>query len=296
MASADAKLAKHSGRTIQGSTRLVGIIGDPISHTLSPRMHNAAFEALGIDFAYVPFQADGAHLKDVIRSIGALGLVGINVTVPFKEKVLRYLDRTTPDAAAIGAVNTIVHDGRFLIGYNTDAEGFRLALLAAGLRLRGKRVLVVGAGGSARAVIHALAAAGAADVVIANRTVAKARKLARTFGKREGRIRAADLEILDDIDFLADRQLVVNCTPLGLKGSSFFDYAVESTPEDCLHFDLAYGKRPTPFLEAAAAIGRPVLDGRHMLAHQGALAFKLFTGRRAPLDVMLAALGVAAPS
>jgi shikimate dehydrogenase len=277
---------------IKGSTRLVGIIGDPISHTLSPRMHNAAFAELGLDYAYVPLQANGLRIKDVVRSIAALGFAGINVTVPFKEKVLRYLDRTTADAAAIGAVNTIVNDGRHLIGYNTDAEGFRLALVGAGLRLRGKRVLVVGAGGSARAVVYALAQAGASDIVIANRTISKARKLATTFGKRPGVLRAADLEVLDDIDLLSDRQLVVNCTPLGLKGSSFFDYAVESTPEDCLHFDLTYGTQPTPFLRAAAAAKRPVLDGRHMLAHQGALAFKLFTGRRAPIDTMLAAIGI----
>jgi shikimate dehydrogenase len=278
---------------IDGTTRVIGILGDPIDHTLSPRMHNAAFRELSLDYVYVPFRTDERHLREALRSIGALGLVGCNVTVPFKEKVLRWLDRTSETALRIGAVNTIHADasGR-LIGDNTDVDGFHQSLLAHDFRPRGKRVLIIGAGGSSRAVLYALLRAGAADIVIANRTASKARKLARQLGGRGGNARGTELEILDDIDFLADRQLVVNCTPIGLKGSSFLDYAVEATPPDCLHFDLAYGRKLTPFLEEARRARRPYIDGRHMLVHQGAAAFKIFTGRRAPVETMLRAVGI----
>lgn len=278
---------------IEGTTRVVGILGDPIDHTLSPRMQNAAFRELDLDYVYVPFRADPRRLREAIRSVGSLGIVGFNVTVPYKEQVLRWLDRTSETATKVGAVNTISTDNRgLIIGDNTDVEGFHQALLANGFRPRGKRVLVVGAGGSSRAVIHALLKAGAADVLIANRTPSKATKLARQLGGRGGKARGTVLDVLDDIDVLADRQLVVNCTPLGLKGSEFFDYAVEATPPDCLHFDLAYGSKLTPFLESAKKAKRPLIDGRHMLVHQGAAAFKIFTGRRAPVETMLRAVGI----
>ncbi|MFT4569960.1 MAG: shikimate dehydrogenase [Hyphomicrobiaceae bacterium] len=293
-AAAPARKKPRQLAQIDGTTRVVGILGDPIDHTLSPRMHNAAFRELELDYVYVPFRADPRRLRDAVRAIGWLGLVGFNVTVPYKEKVLRWMDRTTETAAAVGAVNTIHMDSKGrLLGDNTDVEGFLQALRSHDFRPRRKRVLVIGAGGSSRAVIYGLLNAGATDVVIANRTVSKAKKLARQFGGRGGKARGTDLEILDDIDFLSSRQLVVNCTPVGLKGSEFLDYAVEATPPECVHFDLAYGEKLTPFLEAAKKAKRPLIDGRHMLAHQGAAAFKLFTGRKAPIDVMLRAIGVA---
>ncbi len=278
---------------VSGTTRVVGILGEPINHTLSPRMHNAAFAELGLDYVYVPFRATKQTLREAIKSIRTMGVVGFNVTVPFKEDCLRLLERTSDTARAIGAVNTIyLSDGR-LVGENTDAPGFHQALLAHGFRPRGKRVLVIGAGGSARAVVHSLVATGAADIVIANRTAAKARKLARQLGGEAANIRTADLEILDDFDFLATRQLVVNSTSVGLGGGAFLDYDADSTPDDCVHFDLAYAEGPTPFLKLAEKAERPTIDGRHMLVHQGALAFKLFTGRKAPVEVMAKAIGIA---
>jgi len=277
---------------IEGSTRVVGIFGDPVDHSLSPRMHNAAFAALGIDFVYVPLRTTRKRLHEAVRAIRVMGLAGVNVTVPFKEEIAAYVDRNTETAKAVGAVNTIFLDGNRLVGDNTDAPGFVAALAAHGFRSRGKRALVVGAGGSAQAVVFGLLSAGAVDVVVCNRTLARAEKTVRRFKKHRATLRAAPLDVLDDFDFLETRQLVVNCTPLGLKGETFPDYDVESTPSDCLHFDLAYREEPTPFLTLAAAHGRPTIDGRSMLVHQGALAFKLFTGRKAPVDVMAAAVGL----
>ena len=280
----------QSGARVEGTTRVVGILGNPVDHSLSPRMHNAAYAALGLDYVYVPFRAMPDGIRGVVRAMRTLGIVGFNVTVPYKQDVVRLVDRVTDTAAAIGAVNTIWRDEDEIVGENTDAEGFVTALRWHGEKVRGARVLVIGAGGSARAVLYALKSGGAKDVVLANRTAAKAAKLAKEFGAK-----AAPLGALADKALLASRTLVVNCTPVGLKGGDFLAYDARETPRDCVHFDLAYGKGLTPFLELARLARRPLVDGRHMLVHQGAAAFRLFTGRKAPLDVMLAAVGVQKP-
>lgn len=305
---------------VAGTTRVVGILGDPVDHSLSPRMHNAAYAAAGLDYVYVPFRATAATIRGAVRALRTLGIVGFNVTVPFKQDVVRLVDRLTPTAEAIGAVNTVYRDGDDVVGDNTDAFGFSEALRSHGVRVRGARVLVIGAGGSARAVLHALGEGGAADVVLANRTRAKAARLVREFGGpapgaaqaagargssnvRTSRVatsraapafRAAGLDAAEDAALLATRTLVVNCTPVGLKGGDYLGYAAAATPKACVHFDLAYGQGLTPFLALAARHGRPVLDGRWMLAHQGAAAYRRFTGRKAPVDVMLAAIGAPA--
>lgn len=295
------RIARRSGRAaaragarpaaaarVEGTTRVVGILGDPVDHSLSPRMHNAAYAALGLDYVYVPLRATRESIRDAVKAIRTLGLVGCNVTVPFKQDVVRLVDRLTPAADAIRAVNTIYRDGDDVVGDNTDAYGFAEALRSHGAKLRGARVLVIGAGGSARAVLHALREGKAADVVLANRTVDTARKLAREFG-----VTATDLSVLHHEALLASRTLVVNCTPVGLKGGAFLDYAAGPTPKACVHFDLAYSRTGlTPFLALAAKAGRPVIDGRHMLVHQGAAAFRRFTGKKAPVDVMLREVGV----
>jgi len=278
---------------VEGTTRVVGIFGDPVDHSLSPRMHNAAFEALGLDYVYVPLRPTARTIAEAVVAIRALGLVGVNVTVPFKQDVIDHLDTVSDDARAVGAVNTILasKNGR-LAGANTDVEGFAGALRAHGVRLRGKRALLIGAGGAARAVVQSLVAAGAADVVIANRTLANARSLAADFGEGAGVLHARGLDALEDTDLLADRDVVINSTSVGLKGGAFPGYSIEATAVDCVHFDLAYGEKPTAFVCAAEGAGRPAIDGRYMLLYQGTAAFKLFTGRKAPADVMAQAIGI----
>ena len=254
-------------------------------------MHNAAFRELELDYAYVPLRTTARRLKEAVRSITTLGFAGVNVTVPFKRAVMRHMDKLTDTAKAVGAVNTIHPEGNKLIGENTDAPGLTAALSAAGFRPRGKNVLVIGAGGAARAAVWALASAGAIDIIIANRTVSKAKKLAREMARRGSMIQATGLDSLEDFDLLDSRQLVVNSTPLGLKGETL-EYDIDSTQPDCIHFDLAYGDKLTPFLKQASAKKRPIIDGRYMLVHQGALSFKLFTGRKAPLETMARAIGL----
>lgn len=273
---------------VEGTTRVVGILGNPVDHSLSPRMHNAAYAALGLDFVYVPFRATPDTIGGVVRAMHTLGIVGFNVTVPYKQDVVKLVDRLTPTAKAIGAVNTIYRDGSEIVGDNTDAAGFTEALRLHGVKVRGAQVLVIGAGGSARAVLHALRECGARDVVLANRTVANARKLAREFGAT-----AVGLDALAHDALLASRHLVVNSTPVGLRGGAYLPYRASATAKGCMHFDLAYSRTGlTPFLTLARKASRPVLDGRHMLVHQGGVAFRRFTGKKAPVAVMLEAVGL----
>ncbi|MGH7786252.1 MAG: shikimate dehydrogenase, partial [Candidatus Binatia bacterium] len=272
---------------ISGRTRVVGIIGDPVAHSRSPAMHNAAFAALGLDWVYAPFPVAGRDVRDAVRAVRALGLAGVNVTVPHKEAVLRHLDGLSDLARAVGAVNTIVNRDGQLHGDNTDVAGFALAL-PPGTRLRGRRAVVIGAGGSARAVLAGLAQKGIGDIVLVNRTLARGRGLARQFG-RQVPVIALPLAAAADPAVLREAAVVVNTTSIALGGGAFPPLACTATPADCLFFDLLYG-RDTEFLQRARAARRASIDGGEMLVRQGAAALALWTRRRAPLDVMRNAL------
>ena len=279
---------------ISARTQIVGIIGDPVAHSLSPAMHNAAFRALKLDFAYVAFPVRPAYVRQAIEGIRGLGIAGANVTVPHKERVIRWLDSISPTARRAGAVNTIVQrDGR-LHGENTDVIGFLHALRDGGLRVRGRRALVIGAGGVARAVVTALAEGKARTVTVANRTVTRARQLTRTFHATAVHMVGAPLTVLQEREVLSSLDLIVNATSVGLHGEPFLSLAYDATPPSCVFVDLIYGRR-TDFLARAGRARRRRLDGSGMLVHQGAAAFKLWTGRAAPVAVMRAALRAAAP-
>jgi shikimate dehydrogenase len=277
---------------ISGRTQIVGIIGDPVAHSLSPAMHNAAFRALKLDYVYVTFHVRHDDVRQALGGIRALGIAGVNVTVPHKERVIRWLDSVSPTARRAGAVNTIVHRNGQLHGDNTDIAGFLEALRDAKFQLRHRRALVIGAGGVARAVLTALAQGQAAAVTVANRTVPRARRLARVFRSKTLQATAASLAALQDRELLAAVDLIVNATSVGLHGERFFPLAYAATRPSCLFVDLIYRER-TDFLIRAEHAGRRVLDGRGMLLHQGAAAFRLWTGHAAPVAVMRAALQIA---
>ncbi len=279
---------------ISGRTQIVGIIGDPVAHSLSPAMHNAAFRVLELDFVYVPFHVRPALLRAAVAGLRALGAAGVNVTVPHKERVMAFLDSVSETGRRAGAVNTVVNRDGQLHGENTDVTGFLRALGEVKFRVRGARVLIIGAGGSARAVLTALAEGHAAAVTIANRTVRRARQLARSFGPTGMHLSATGLQSLTDARLLAAVDLVVNTTSVGLRGEQFFPLAYAATRRNCLFFDLVYG-RATAFLTAAGRASRRTVDGTSMLLHQGAAAFTLWTGRRAPLAVMRRALRAGTP-
>jgi len=268
--------------TAAGShTRVAAVIGFPVRHSLSPAMHNAAFRELGLDWVYVACDVAPDAAGAAFAGARALGFVGLSVTIPHKAAALAAVDEVSDTARDIGAVNTVtpLGDGR-LRGDNTDAPGFLASLADEGFQPAGRVCAVVGAGGAARAVVHALAGAGAAEIVVVNRTTARAEEVAALAG-RAGRIGvAADV---------AGADLVVNATPLGLPGSDALPFDPSLVGHGHLVVDLVANPAVTPLMRAAAVRGARVAGGVGMLVHQGALAFELWTGRPAPVGVMRAA-------
>lgn len=271
---------------------MVGVIGWPVSHSISPPMHNAAFQAMGLDWCYIPLPvstADPAMTGAAVRGLPALGLRGANVTVPHKQAVMPHLDWLTPAAEAIGAVNTIrvEEDGR-LSGDNTDARGFIADLREHDVALAGKRAVVLGAGGSARAVVFGLAEAGCLSVAILNRTVEKAHDLAMDIRRFFPHCRLSGHEPKHLALMASEADLIVNCTSLGMTPNT------ETTPwddaiafrKDHVVYDLVYNPPQTRLLQKAAADGAQAINGLGMLIWQGAIAFERWTGQMPPVDVM----------
>lgn len=267
-------------------SQVVGVIGNPVAHSLSPRLHNAAFDALGLDWVSVGFCVEPTGLSDALCGIRALGLLGVSVTMPHKARVAELVDRLSDTAALLGAVNCIAHDRDELVGHNTDGEGFVASLRReARFEPAGRRCVVVGAGGAARAVVSALAAAGAEAVVVVARTRAAARRAA-ALGEVAGRpgtmadVRGADL--------------VVDATPVGMTGTDTAGAPPVVDPEllgpGQLVVDLVYDPEITPLLSAAMARGASVLGGLGMLVHQAAIQLRLWTGLDPPVDAMWAAV------
>lgn len=279
--------------TLTGRTKVVGVWGHPVGHSRSPAMQNAALQALDLAWVYVPFDVAPADAPAALAGLRALGLVGVNVTVPLKERVLPLLDEVEESAARIGSVNTIHNrDGR-LYGYSTDGDGFLRSLEAAGQPTRGRQVLLLGAGGSARAVAFALAGQGC-RCQISNRTGARAEALAadvsRWFPGAASAVGwGAPAENFD---------LLVNTTSLGMSPN---EDALPALPPDAFAghpfvYDLVYVPAQTRLLAAAAAAGCGTMNGVQMLVWQGALSLALWTGRRPeemPVAVMEAAVRAA---
>jgi shikimate dehydrogenase len=278
-------------KEIRGTTRVVAILGDPVEHSRSPAMHNAAFAALGLDFVYVALRVRPPDLRGAVLGVRALGFAGLNVTVPHKEAIVPLLDHLSSAARGIGAVNTVVRRGQRLEGHNTDAEGFRRAIVKLGFRPRRKSALLLGAGGSARAVAWALADGGIGALTILNRTIDRAKLLAGAIRAHGGpAIDTGALSAARRNEAVATADLIVNCTSLGLDGRSAPPIAIAATRKDCLFYDLVYGARPTPLVRAARRHGRRAADGLGMLLEQAGLGFRLWTGREPPPDVMAKAL------
>jgi len=275
-----------SGRPpLSGHTRVVGVIGDPVAHSLSPTLHNAAFEALGLDWVYVAFPVPRGRGADAVVAVRALGLAGFNVTMPHKEDVAGACDELTPDAAALRSVNTVVAlpDGRTL-GDSTDGPGFLDALADGSIAVAGQPVLVLGAGGAARAVVLALGRVGADVTVAARRPDAADAAAALAPGGRTVPFGAVDP---------APFAVVVNATPLGMSGGDALPVDPEALHAGQAVVDLVYHPADTPLLTAARAQGATAVNGLGMLVHQAARSFTLWTGQPAPLDAMRAAVTTA---
>jgi shikimate dehydrogenase len=267
-------------REISGTTRLAGVIGTPIGHSLSPAIFNAAFDELGLDWVFLAFDVPAGQAPAALDAMRTLGLAGLSVTMPHKDAVAEVVDHCTPEAAALRAVNCVVPTADGLVGDNTDGAGFLDALRAdVGFEARGRRVVVIGAGGGARAIVRAAARAGATDVAVVNRTAARAHEAAAL---AEGVGRVADHSAIGGAD------LVVNATSIGMgDGAVPFDPALLQ-PGQVLA-DIVYHPSPTPLLSAARDRGVTAVGGLGMLVHQAGHAFRLWTGRDAPIAAMAAA-------
>jgi shikimate dehydrogenase len=274
---------------VSGKTKICGLIGDPVEHSMSPAMQNAAFRKLGLDYLYLPFRVKKEELGQAIAGMRALNIRGLNVTVPHKVAVIQFLDKLDPLAEKIGAVNTIVNDDGVLTGYNTDATGFLQALLERKIEPKGKRAVILGAGGASRAISFILADRGA-RLTILNRQLeldwAKelARRISQTFSQK---VKALELSRENLAVVLKKADILVNATSVGMRPS------VNKTPVpgDLLRpglivYDIVYNPMKTRLLREAEVVRASTISGVDMLVWQGALAFEKWTGQKAPAELM----------
>jgi len=274
-------------RSISGKIKLCGVIGDPIEHSVSPAMHNAAFNKMGLDYFYVSFRVKQEDLGKAIEGMKALNIRGLNVTIPHKVAVIPFLDKLDPLAEKIGAVNTIVNDDGTLTGYNTDATGFLQALLEKGIEPEDKKVVILGAGGAARAISFILAERGS-KLVILNRTVDKAEECANRVSQVFGRkIEALKLDEENLARALGEADILVNTTSVGMS-PNIDEIPVPSTllKSALIVFDIVYNPIKTRLQREAEKAGAKTISGIEMLVWQGALAFEKWTDVKAPIKLM----------
>ncbi len=281
---------------LDGETRVVGVIGWPVRHSLSPAMQNAAISALGLNWIYVPYEVSPTRLEEALDGMRALGITGLNVTVPHKQGVAELVDELGETARALGAVNTIWNKDGFLFGYNTDGDGFLRALRESGETVEGKRAALIGAGGSGRAVAYALARDGVSALTIVNRTVQRGLEVADLVREHVPvDVSAVALNSAEAEAAIREADIIVDSTPCGMYPDVDAPAVI---PGDWLRegqcvCDLVYTPRETSLLKLARARNARPLGGTGMLVYQGAIALERWTGMAAPVDVMKDALLVA---
>jgi|TARA_B100000315_G_scaffold107757_1_gene98888 shikimate dehydrogenase len=274
---------------ISGKTKICGLIGDPIEHSMSPAMHNTAFKNRGLDYVYLPFRVAKARLGEAILGVKALNIRGLNVTIPHKVSVIPLLDELDPLAEKIGAVNTIINNDGVLKGYNTDAHGFLRAMLEQDIEPDGKSIVMLGAGGASRAISFILAERGA-NLVILNRqleldwAVKLGNSISRTFGRK---VKALELNEQNLTPVLRKANILVNTTSVGMRpNTNETPIPARLLESDLVVFDIVYNPVKTKLLTEAESAGAKAISGLEMLVWQGALAFEMWTGLTAPLEIM----------
>lgn len=280
---------------LSGKTSVIGIFGDPVEHSLSPRMQNAAIEAGGIDAVYVPFHVTAAQLCDAITGLRAMSLRGVNLTIPHKEAACHLVDELDEQAVLIGAINTIVNEDGHLKGYNTDGIGLLNALQQElGVDVSGLRVLLVGAGGACRAALVALCQARVAWLGIANRTRERSLGLIESLAQKFPGTAFAEyaLEASLNSEIPEPVDLLINTSAVGLRGEAFGFQVACCVKSGGAVFDMVYGSAPTQLVREARQHGLAVADGLGMLSAQGEAAFQLWFGSAPESHVMRQALGM----
>lgn len=273
--------------TISGKTHLYAVIGDPIAHTLSPAMHNAAFQALGIDAVFLAFKVAPGQVADAIRGMRGMGIRGLNVTMPDKDVVIPYLDEIDETAMFLNSVNTVLNESGRLRGFSTDGAGAHRALEENGVKLVGKKLVLLGAGGAARAIAFTLARE-TKELVILNRTPEKISDLAQVLNtKFQKKITAGPLTPVNIEQSLRDADVLVNATSVGMSPDEKRSLVKPSwLRPDLTVMDIIYNPLETELAKEAKAAGARVISGVEMLVHQGAASFEIWTGKAAPVEVM----------
>ncbi|MGP1382458.1 MAG: shikimate dehydrogenase [Thainema sp.] len=279
---------------ISGKTKLLGIIGSPVTHSMSPAMQNAAIAHLELDYIYVPFPVLPDQLEDAIVGFTAIGVQGFNITIPHKQAIIPYLTEISDEAKAVGAVNTAWRTEQGWSGTNTDVIGFLAPLRSLDWDWRTVTPIVLGNGGAARAVVAGFAKLGCSKLHLVGRSAEKLDQFVASWQSSPLQIELVThtWDALDELVAIAS--LIVNTTPIGMhpntQASPLSDEQMQRVPSSAIAYDLIYTPSPTQFLRQAAAQGSQVIDGTEMLIHQGAAALEQWVGQPAPIDVMRQAL------
>ena len=276
---------------INHSTKIVGIIGHPIKHSFSPQMHNKCFSSQGLNYIYLPFDVPTSNLKDALKSMNVLGIRGLNVTLPHKEKIIQFMDHVSEEASIVGAVNTVVNEGNQLFGYNTDVNGIVESLVPYKDEIAKSTVSIIGAGGAARSVLYALIRHFKVDKInIINRTEERTESIKDHFidKMRFENIKTYELMAKENLAQYQESKLIINTTSIGMHPN------IDDTPTDIkesfnssqIVFDLIYNPIKTKFIEIAESQGAKVINGLNMFVVQGAKSFELWTGNKMDANLM----------
>lgn len=280
---------------VKATTSIYGIFGHPVKHSLSPDMHNSAFNELGLDSVYVAFDIDPDNIGEATNSIRTMGIKGINITIPHKQAIMAHLDEVSPDATLTGAVNTVKNDNGKLSGFNTDVGGFLRAIREdLDFTPEGKTLFLIGAGGAARAVLSAFCMNGGTVVYIADILKDKASELADQFKANFENIRFETVQMEDKntiSDKFSESDILVNASPAGMDGVGSHDIPLNDLKKSAVVYDLVYKPQNTNLLTDAKELGHKASGGLTMLLYQGAESFEIWTGETAPVSVMKKALG-----
>ncbi|NEO36218.1 MAG: shikimate dehydrogenase [Moorea sp. SIOASIH] len=281
-------------RQITGTTKLLGVIGDPVEHSLSPLMHNQAIASLDVDYVYLPLPVKSADLKNAIAGFEAIGLVGFNITIPHKQSIIPLLSEISTVAQGVGAVNTVYRTDIGWIGTNTDIEGFITPLQGYNRDWTQTTVVILGCGGAARAVVVGCAELGCSEIHVLGRNQEKLGQFKQSWINSDLAITIHTHPWEQLPELLAQANLLVNATPVGMypkvEQSPVDDLAMARLPENAIAYDLIYTPNPTQFLRQAKEQGAIAIDGLEMLVQQGAAAFKIWLGQTPPVDIMRHAL------
>ena len=278
---------------ISGNTKIVGLFGYPVSHTLSPLIQNAAFREYGLNFVYLPFSIEPSYLEQATMAIRALNITGVNVTIPYKESIVKYLDELSSEAKTIGAVNTVFNSNGKLIGYNTDGKGFIESLKRRGISLQNKQIFLIGAGGVALSISFSLIKEGINRLILTNRTYSKAEDLFNKLKKFAPPTVKLELIEFEKRNFFSEKEnidILINATSLGMHKDDPSPVDLENFSPSTYVYDVVYNE-DTQLLKKARGKGMKCQNGVDMLVYQAGFAFEIWTGRKAPIDKMKEIIG-----